>query len=109
MKFIQTRLGFVKDAHTHINRFAEFHLEFTRVSITYEFLLLLDFPKRYFDCENLVSQLLPRAVSSVPMRQESHIDVIAHIIHGFNKYRIVHWFIQIFLKIIVRASSEIYI
>jgi len=29
MKFIQTRLGYVEDTHTHIDRFVEFHLEFT--------------------------------------------------------------------------------
>jgi len=48
-----------------------------------------------------------RTVSSVPTRQESHVDVIVHILHGFTEYRIVHKFIQIFLKFIVRASSEI--
>jgi len=30
------------------------------------------------------------AVSSVPTRQDSHVDVIAHILHGFTKHRIVH-------------------
>jgi len=29
MKFVQTRLGYVEDAHTHVGRFVEFHLEFT--------------------------------------------------------------------------------
>jgi len=33
MKFIQT-LGYVEDAHTHIDRFVEFHLEFMHFCAT---------------------------------------------------------------------------
>jgi len=29
MKFVQTHLGYIEDAHTRVDRFVEFHLEFT--------------------------------------------------------------------------------
>jgi len=41
----------------------------------YAFLLLLDFP--IVHCH--------RAASPVPTRQESHVDVIMHVLHGFTE------------------------
>jgi len=82
MKFIQTRLGYVEDAHIYVDRFVELHLEFTHF-----------YGYQIFWKDTSTEKIWFRdhcAVSFVPMRQKSHVDVIAHILHSFTEYRVVH-------------------
>jgi len=80
MKFIQTRLRYDEE----IDQFVKLYLKFTHF-YCYQILrkdtstMKIKFRNHYL-----------RTESAVPTRQESHIDVIAHILRGFTKYRVVH-------------------
>ena len=60
---------------------------------------------QYFYCENSVS------LSSLPHRishpnNKSNVNMIAYVLHRFSKYRIIHQFVKILLKFVIREHSK---
>jgi len=87
MKFVQTRLGYVEDAHTRVDRFVEFHLEFTL--FRGDQILQEDAAAM----ENSVLQSSPprRIVCLISLRVAHRRDfAMVFILHGFTEYGVIH-------------------
>jgi len=66
----------------HIDWFVELHLEFTHC---YQILRKDATTVKIWFCDHCL-----RAVSPVSTCQKSHVNMIAHVLHGFAEHRIVH-------------------